>query len=99
MIQKDRTVRKIGIHSLLLMLMVPREINRSARESSGKAFVLRGHVFLNHSSVLNRPLQRVPGYLLRLQIAIQSRDPIALVGVGRSVICWPNRLPMSSTAV
>ena len=31
--------------------------------------------------------------------ALQSSGSIALVGVGRSVICWPNRLPISSTAV
>ena len=34
-----------------------------------------------------------------LPIALQSSDPKALVGVGRSVICWPKRLPISSTAV
>ena len=31
--------------------------------------------------------------------AIHSPGVIALLGVGRSVICWPNRLPISSTAV
>ncbi len=32
-------------------------------------------------------------------IVIQPSGPIALVGVGLSVICWPKRLPISSTAV
>jgi hypothetical protein len=40
---------------------------------------------------------------LKLKVFVSRRlhspGAIALLGVGRSAICWPNRLPISSTAV
>ncbi len=51
------------------------------------------------SQITSSSLRRDHAAQRNCRIAVQSSASIALVGVGRSVICWPNRLPINSTAV